>query len=90
MHSESSDIRVKSFFAEEKLIREMVADAKSCKKLPNLGNFGSAFADDAANDLVGHRHLLGLNQPTNQSKHVPSPGSEPANQSIKSCSISWV
>ncbi len=33
-----------------------------CNFLPNICNFGSAFPDDAAYNLVGDSHLLGLRQ----------------------------
>ncbi len=33
-----------------------------CNSLPNFCNFGSAFPDDAADNLVGNSHLLGLRQ----------------------------
>lgn len=33
---------------------------RRCLTVPNFGNFRATLADDAADELVRHRHLLGL------------------------------
>ena len=44
--------------------------------IPDLSNLGAALADDAADDLVGDRHLVGL---VGLGDHlVPAPAAAPA------------
>ncbi len=44
----------------EKKIQNGIQEQKKTKILPDLCHFRSSLADDAADQLVGHRHLVGL------------------------------